>query len=614
MNITRKWASICFLFVTLLLNGRVVKGFMQTPVDITEGFFETSFDGTMHLYISDELGSQNRYDSDKKEEFILDKSLNLGYERGKVWGKFSLTNRTNEDKEVVLQFRKSFLDSLVLYRKDQNNLQLLGNYSWKQSIAERPYPFINPCFVLHLLPKETITYVFKMSKKYGSWHIIPNLYERSYFEGMVRTESMIQLGIFTGFFFMGFIITLSFFFLSRQLVFLFYSFYQISFVLFFLAEIEVLHYFFHDHSLHFLIDEFAYGYYELATYFFYGTFTFLFFRLHIVGHTWIKGLYLIFSAILLISFVLICFFGVDILSQNTFQVYLNYLGLVFLGFIVCNAYYGYIQKIREVIPYLIAQIPILLAAIFWSLSNLSLFPKGQNFTLVFSFSFFLENILMLMALAWILRDYFKQMEKNFTKQIVDVLEIERTEISMNLHDELGGNIATIKRKIEHLLDRKAVYSIFFDELVKTYDIISETSRALRRISHNLAPPELQQVGLVQTLSFLCDSISGSNLRVNFFYTGENQRLPNHVEINLYRIVMEAIQNIQKHAGASLVEVQLTFFEKELNVIISDNGKWKKPDGQGKGLKNIEQRVKYLGGRFVIDYSESGTHLIVELKR
>jgi signal transduction histidine kinase len=78
--------------------------------------------------------------------------------------------------------------------------------------------------------------------------------------------------------------------------------------------------------------------------------------------------------------------------------------------------------------------------------------------------------------------------------------------------------------------------------------------------------------------------------------------------------MEALQNIQKHAGASFVEVQLTFFEKELNVIISDNGKWKKPDGQGKGLKNIEQRVKYLGGRFVIDYSDSGTHLIVELKR
>lgn len=558
-------------------------------------------------------GTGDSLDTQTNYQIVSIPFLNLGYSSRVVWGKFKVKNPSNRDQELVLQFRKSFLDTLILYQRTGADLKKLGEYRWQQRYHERPHPNINPSFELTVRKNAEAEYVFKAVKKSGSWHLIPNLYSKTYFEGIYSKSLMIQVGILIGFFLLGFIFTLSFYFLSWNFVFLFYSFYQITFVFFFLNSIEIPYYFLGDSLPFVLINETASPYYQILTLFSYATFTYYFFRLNQENRSRIQILYYLFSSILLLTFLGIMLFGNQFMMHDWFHQYLNFLSTLLFFFIFSCITYGFKNQISESKLYLIAQLPILFLSIFWSLSNLSIVPKGENFTFVIAFSFFLENLFMFLALVLMLRNYFRQKEKDFTKKIVDVLEVERSDISMNLHDELGGNISTIKRKIEYLLDKQVDSPVVREELKKTYDIISETAKSLRRISHNLAPPELSQVGLIPSLAYLCNTISGPNLQVNFYHFGEIWVLPHQVELNLYRIITEAIQNIQKHANANLVEIQLTFFEEELNIIISDNGKWKTPDGSGAGLKNMEQRVKYIDGKLAIESSPSGTQLIIELK-
>ncbi|MFN3589600.1 MAG: 7TM-DISM domain-containing protein [Spirosomataceae bacterium] len=585
----------------------------QKPIPITPTFTTSTLEGYVGVSTYKTWETKDTLDTRKNYQIMSSSFLNLGYTSRVVWGQFSLKNTSDFDKELILQFRKSFVDTLILYQREGNQLKELGKYHWQQTYDERPYPNISPSFQLNI-PKDSHTqYVFKAVKKNGSWHLIPNLYSKAYFEGIFNKYQMIQLGILIGFFFLGFVFTLSFYFLSWNLVFLFYSFYQIAFILFFLTAVEIPYYFLGDVLPFVCINEFASSYYQLITYFFYATFTFYFFRLNQGKRSWIQFLYFLYGSILFFTFLCILLFGSLFMAQDWFHQYLNFLSFFLFVFIFGCIIYGFRNHISETKLYVIAQLPILFLSIFWSLSNLSFISKSQNFTFIIAGSFLLENLLMFIALTLMLRNYFRQKEKDFTKQIVDVLEVERSGISMNLHDELGGNISTIKRKIEYLLDKQVDSPELSEELKKTYEIISETAKSLRRISHNLAPPELSQVGLVPSLSYLCKTVSGPNLQINFYHLGEIWVLPHHVELNLYRIITEAIQNIQKHANANLVEIQLTFFEEELNIIISDNGKWKAHDGSGAGLKNMEQRVKYIGGRLAIESSPTGTQLIVELK-
>jgi signal transduction histidine kinase len=102
------------------------------------------------------------------------------------------------------------------------------------------------------------------------------------------------------------------------------------------------------------------------------------------------------------------------------------------------------------------------------------------------------------------------------------------------------------------------------------------------------------------------------LTVDFFHSGKSIKLSHQIEVNLYRIASEALQNIVKHSGASNAEVSINFYEKELNLIVSDNGSWKVSDKDGMGLKNIRLRVEYLNGILNIDKGSNGTHLTVEL--
>jgi signal transduction histidine kinase len=423
---------------------------------------------------------------------------------------------------------------------------------------------------------------------------------------------MLQTGGLLGIFVLGFFFVTSFYFLSKQKLFLYYALYQLFFVLFYFSATEVLHYFFNGDLPAYLIDQFAASLYQLPIFLIYGSFTIRFFNIQQKGKSLIIGFYKLYSSIIIITIVISLIFYKNLSNSNEFQMYLNILGLTLFVLVCLCIYFGKKHRIRGTNSYALAQSPIFFALIFWSLSNLGVLPKNQNYTLIFGLAFLAENILMLFALAFQLRFYFKSKEKKFTSEIVEALENERNQIAMNLHDELGGSLSTVKRKLEDVISGINYQAPYFNELHKVFEIVKLTNQTLRRVSHNLAPAELQRLGLVKSLEQLCNSFGNSNLTVDFFHSGKSIKLSHQIEVNLYRIASEALQNIVKHSGASNAEVSINFYEKELNLIVSDNGSWKVSDKDGMGLKNIRLRVEYLNGILNIDKGSNGTHLTVEL--
>ena len=143
-----------------------------------------------------------------------------------------------------------------------------------------------------------------------------------------------------------------------------------------------------------------------------------------------------------------------------------------------------------------------------------------------------------------------------------------------------------------------------------------TSSEARKISHNLMPGALVKFGLVEALQDFCNNISTSNsLKIEFQSFGIEKRLPEAMEIMIYRIVQELINNTIKHASASEAIVQLMGSEKGLHLTVEDNGIGFDPEklkNPGVGINNIRSRVEYLNG--ILEYdSEIGVGTTVNVE-
>lgn len=193
-------------------------------------------------------------------------------------------------------------------------------------------------------------------------------------------------------------------------------------------------------------------------------------------------------------------------------------------------------------------------------------------------------------------------------------EKERSRIAKDLHDGLGGLLSSTKLHLNNIESENKELKDS-NEFQKVLELLDTTSSEARKISHNLMPGALVKFGLVEALQDFCSTINSSNsLKINFQSFGINNRLPETIEIMIYRIVQELINNTLKHANASECIVQLMGSENSLHLTVEDNGAGfdkKKVENPGIGLNNIQSRVDYLNGKLEID-SEIGVGTTVSI--
>jgi len=200
---------------------------------------------------------------------------------------------------------------------------------------------------------------------------------------------------------------------------------------------------------------------------------------------------------------------------------------------------------------------------------------------------------------------------------LEASEGERKRIARDLHDGLGQLLSTAR-----------LYISGFDEVIKKQDtehtelyqnslrIIDDATQEVRNISHNLMPSSLIQLGLAAAVQGLARQLNGAGeLKVWLEITEPIPRLPDTIEISLYRIVQEIVNNILKHAKAKNIWLKLIYTESSLTLYVKDDGIGMNTkhlnQGAGIGWSNIFSRVTMLKGEYQI-YSDKGKGTIIEV--
>lgn len=206
-------------------------------------------------------------------------------------------------------------------------------------------------------------------------------------------------------------------------------------------------------------------------------------------------------------------------------------------------------------------------------------------------------------------------QQRYSQKILDQIDKERVRISRDLHDDLGQSLSLIKSKINRFQKGN---EINFDELsTDVSSVINQT----RLISHSLHPAHLEKIGLKKSIESLLDKVENStHLITNFIIDDEVNKLHKDIQIQLYRVSQEAINNTVKHANAKSIRIKIQFDKAENKWIYSyrDNGKGinvsKEEAYQGIGLKTISERTKKIHGKLkILSSLEKGTTININFK-
>jgi signal transduction histidine kinase len=200
--------------------------------------------------------------------------------------------------------------------------------------------------------------------------------------------------------------------------------------------------------------------------------------------------------------------------------------------------------------------------------------------------------------------------ERLSARLVDVQEQERRTLARELHDEVGQALTAVKMDIGIGL-RADVDIRVRTALEEARDLTENTLRGVRDMSQLLHPSVLDDFGLPATLTtYLRNFSHRAGIRAQLAETME-QRLAPEIEVCVYRIVQEALNNIAQHSGATACTVSLNAGGGVLRLVVEDNGRGIGPvavrmnSGRGLGLIGMRERAQALGGTFTIRERDGG---------
>jgi signal transduction histidine kinase len=235
-------------------------------------------------------------------------------------------------------------------------------------------------------------------------------------------------------------------------------------------------------------------------------------------------------------------------------------------------------------------------------------------------------LLLIAFFSWRFYHTKKEREKNQAllaererglQAVFDATEEERKRISRELHDGIGQQMSGLKLAWQNLsISAKGLTDTEKQKLKELSEILDSTATEVRTLSHQMMPKVLESFGLVPAMDEMLEkALQLTALKYQFEHYNLDQRLPQRVELAVFRIAQELINNVIKHAKASFVSVQLFKNQQQLILIIEDNGTGiaKNETGDGHGLLNIRSRLNTINGQINFETSVSaGTAATVRI--
>jgi len=213
---------------------------------------------------------------------------------------------------------------------------------------------------------------------------------------------------------------------------------------------------------------------------------------------------------------------------------------------------------------------------------------------------------------------------SLTQQLIRIQEDERQRISRDLHDNVAQDLSSIILNMETLFDgQSSIAPAIIERGQAVTEVVQGAVQAVRDIAYGLRPPALDQLGLIRALERHCEDASRRlGVEIDFFTAGMgNLSLDFDAEINIYRMIQEALNNVGKHAAASKVDVRMVRSHPDLLVRISDDGRGfdisermeQAADERRMGLRSMEERARLIGGSMEIQsLLGTGTRIIFRI--
>jgi PAS domain S-box-containing protein len=218
----------------------------------------------------------------------------------------------------------------------------------------------------------------------------------------------------------------------------------------------------------------------------------------------------------------------------------------------------------------------------------------------------------------------QKQQTEFASRLQNMQDEERKRLARELHDSVGQTLAALGMNIgvvqaqSHKLDSAGARA-----LSENAQLVEQVSREIRTISHLLHPPLLDIAGLASALRWYVDGFSErSNIKVDLEIPTDFGRLPDEVEIAIFRIVQECLTNIHRHSGSTTASIRLKHEGNDLTVKVQDSGKGIPMEKQyelieagrgGVGFTGMRERLRRLGGTLEIQSNGIGTVVSANLK-
>ena len=193
-------------------------------------------------------------------------------------------------------------------------------------------------------------------------------------------------------------------------------------------------------------------------------------------------------------------------------------------------------------------------------------------------------------------------------------EKERTRLAQELHDGVGAKLSGLKMNVEYL---KLNVSEHVELVSKVYTGVSEALEEVREVSHNLMPYIFSGKNIEELLLYCLEQFNQfDGCRYDLLIGALPAKdVDETIKMHVYRIVAELLNNIHKHARATIASVQVNIEDGKMEIVVEDNGigiNNARSNADGIGLKNISARVNICKGMLNMDSSEKGTTVMIEI--
>lgn len=221
------------------------------------------------------------------------------------------------------------------------------------------------------------------------------------------------------------------------------------------------------------------------------------------------------------------------------------------------------------------------------------------------------------------RQQAEQVVRQLSGRLLKVQDDERRRIARELHDSLGQLLTSLKMNLDHLVSHPPKAEVQQEIIATCIQVAQQSLDETRTLSYLLHPPLLDEFGFASAAKWYIDGFARrSRIDVNLDIAKDFARMPQELELVLFRVLQESLTNIHRHSGSSSAEIKVERAPNIVTLTVKDHGRGMSPEvlerfrrtrgGSSVGLAGMRERLDEIGGRLEIRSEGQGTILAAKI--